>query len=103
MIDPDGQCRRERWMMTKREKWVNALVDKPKEEVTKKIMAILENRDTRLDQLNTEIIDLREMLHELLDSHYGMASHHIGDGDGIGEDMAEKIRAYWDAQSVNPA
>ena len=49
-------------------------------------------RIAKADNLNA---DLEEMLVELLDSHYGMATHHIGDGDGIPDEMAEKIKAYW--------
>jgi hypothetical protein len=39
----------------------------------------------------------KEMLNELLDCHYGAKTHHIGDGDGIHDEMAEKLRAYWEA------
>ena len=48
-------------------------------------------------EAEAEIVGLREMLNEILDCHYGVATHHIGDGDGIPDEMAEKIRAYWDA------
>ena len=41
------------------------------------------------------IARLEEMLIELIDCHYGAAIHHIGDGDGIPSNMAEKIKAYW--------
>ena len=40
---------------------------------------------------------LEEMLNELIDCHYGVATHHIGDGDGIPDKTAEKIRDYWEA------
>ena len=45
----------------------------------------------------TQAARLEEMLNELIDCHYGVATHHIGDGDGIPDKMAEKIRGYWEA------
>lgn len=37
----------------------------------------------------------------LLDAHYGTAYHHIGDGDGIAEDVADEIRAYIKRKSAD--
>ena len=49
----------------------------------------------RIIELEDKNAEMGEMLNELIDSHYGMATHHIGDGDGIPDEMAEKIRIYW--------
>lgn len=45
----------------------------------------------------TENETLQELLNELIDCHYGVATHHIGDGDGLSDEVAEKLRNYWDA------
>ena len=53
--------------------------------------------ERRLEAKDKLIAELVEMLNELIDCHYGAATHHIGDGDGIPDEMAEKIRSYWTA------
>ena len=47
-------------------------------------------------EIADEVAQLEEMLNELIYCHYGVATHHIGDGDGIPDEMAENIRAYWE-------
>jgi len=44
-----------------------------------------------------EIEALKEMLNELIDANYGIQVHHIGDGDGLSEEMADKVKVYWQA------
>jgi len=41
---------------------------------------------------------VEDMLASVLDSHYGVATHHIGDGDGIDPREATEIRAWWAAR-----
>ena len=48
-----------------------------------------------LCERHASVDDLEKMLNEVLDAHYGVATHHIGDGDGISPEMAEKIKVYW--------
>lgn len=62
----------------------------------RKVIALVE------DRLVTDVSsleDVRLMLDTVLDAHYGMAFHHIGDGDGIREPMVGKLVAYWKSRT----
>jgi len=49
-----------------------------------------EERDTA----QAALAELDRMLAALIDAHYGMSFHHIGDGDGLTADEAAEIRTY---------
>lgn len=42
---------------------------------------------------------VEDMLARVLDAHYGLAFHHIGDGDGIDAREATEIKAWWVART----
>lgn len=39
--------------------------------------------------------ELEEMLDSVLDAHYGSETNHIGDGDGLSDDEANKLRSWY--------
>lgn len=45
--------------------------------------------------LARQLGEVDQMLAAVLDAHYGLAFHHIGDGDGIEPEMAKKVAAWW--------
>jgi len=57
----------------------------------------LKQRDAERETMKEDVEALKEMLNELIDCHYGVAVHHIGDGDGLSKEMTEKIKAHWQA------
>lgn len=57
----------------------------------------LRQRDAERETMKEEVEALREMLNELIDCHYGIKVHHIGDGDGLSKEMTGKIKAHWQA------
>lgn len=50
-------------------------------------------RSVEMDKANVE-----DMLETIIDCHYGTSGHHIGDGDGIPEGEADRIRQWWEAR-----
>lgn len=54
---------------------------------------------TRLLAAADAVEELESMLAKVLDAHYGLAFHHIGDGDGIKPEMAKKLAKWWKART----
>ena len=50
-------------------------------------------KKTQLAQLEREHEEAVWAFLEVIDAHYGASYHHIGDGDGITLENADKIRA----------
>lgn len=46
------------------------------------------------DEYYSRMVSANTMLVELIDAHYGVSYHHIGDGDGISKEMADKLREF---------
>lgn len=54
----------------------------------------------RIAVLTAERDSLRDLLSLLIDAHYGIGFHHIGDGDGIPEDEASALREFAEADLI---
>jgi hypothetical protein len=48
----------------------------------------------RAGEAEAALAERDRMLAALIDAHYGMSFHHIGDGDGLTADEAAEIRTY---------
>ena len=49
----------------------------------------------KVERLEKENEAVCVMLDNVLDANYGVAVHHIGDGDGLDDAQAEELRTYW--------
>lgn len=101
-----------KWLAANAPDWVQGELAQEKEQSEARIEGLLDSFNEKvLDNnlsltlfnkwhnkyfnLRLTLYESQEMLNELIDCHYGTATHHIGDGDGISKKMAARIREYW--------